>query len=221
MQKKPGANRVNKGHRQVYDIVDTHLTVNIQLQLLTIVTGQEVSGKSYLINGLINFLVSYNSIFGFTAFNVKGQTLHSVFQLPIRGKKNGDLKDPCLQTLPENITGLKYIITDEFSVLGKAMFGWIYRRCRQATGKMDELLLIVNLFGETEQLPPISYKLLYCSNPTSETAMHGFCVHKEFKTVIKLHENKRASAKSPAYFGQLLVSLRNGDTTKHGGLKTA
>ena len=141
-----------------------------------IVTGQAGSGKSYLINGLKNLLTSschITAFFGVAAFNVKGQTLHSLFQLPIRGKKNGDLKGPSLQRLQENVTGIKYIIIDEFSVIGQAMFGWIDRRCRQGTGKMDELFGGINviLFVDTAQLPPISDKLLYFSNPTSETAM--------------------------------------------------
>ena len=29
------------------------------------------------------------------------------------------------------------MIIDEFSVIGLTLFGWINRRCRQATGKVD------------------------------------------------------------------------------------
>ena len=104
--------------------------------------------------------------FGIAAFNVKGQRFHSLCQLPIKGKKEGVLKGPALQRLQENLVNVQYIIIDEFSVLGQRMFGWIDRRCRQATGEMDQLFGSLNIlmFGDTAQLPPISDKVLPTSN---------------------------------------------------------
>ena len=148
----------NTEQRQVYDIVSLHLVSQKAIQLLMIVTGQAGSGKSYLINGikqLLSELCIITSYFGIAAFNVKGQILHSLFQLPIRGKRNGELKGTAFQRLQENLANVQYIIIDEFSVLGQKMFGWIDHRYRQGTGNMDQLFggLNVLLFGDMAQLP--------------------------------------------------------------------
>ena len=60
-----------------------------QLPLLLIITGLAGSGKSYVIDALKNLLQNSCKVcayFGIAAFNVKGQTIHSLLQLPIREK---------------------------------------------------------------------------------------------------------------------------------------
>lgn len=44
-------------------------------------------------------------------------------QLPIRGRKNGPLKSSALARLQGDLKGVKYVIIDEFSVIGQKMFG--------------------------------------------------------------------------------------------------
>ena len=123
-----------------YDIVGRHYTDQTDEALLMMITGQGGSGKSYVINALKSLLGStciVTSYFGIAAFNVDGVTLHSLLRLPIRGKYNCDLKGQALAKLQETMKEIKYIIIDEFSVIGQQMMGWIDRHLRQASGLMD------------------------------------------------------------------------------------
>ena len=61
------------------------------------------------------------------------------------------------------LNGIEYIVIDEYSMLGQTTFGWIDRRCRQATGFLDKLLggKSLILFGDPGQLPPVGDKPLF------------------------------------------------------------
>jgi len=56
-----------------------------------------------------------------------------------------------------------YIVIDEFSMLGQTTFGWIDKRCRQATGFHDKLFgwKSVLLISDPAQLPPVGDKPLF------------------------------------------------------------
>ena len=132
-----------------------------ELPLLLIITGLASSGKSYVIDALKNLLQDSCKVcayFGIVAFNVKGQTIHSLLQLPIRGKKSSDLKGQSLKKLQDNMSGIKCIIVDEYSVIGQKLFGWIHRRCKQATGCQNIPFrgISIILVGDIGQLPPVT-----------------------------------------------------------------
>ena len=123
-----------------YSIIQSHQSM-MEKPLYIMITGQGGSGKSFVINAVRSLLQSkciVASCFGIAAFNIQGVTLHSLLRLPIRGKNNCDLKGTALAKLQMRLKDVKYIIIDEFSVIGQKMLGWIDRRCRQATGEMDK-----------------------------------------------------------------------------------
>ena len=102
-----------------------------------VLTGLGGSGKSFVIQAVTDFLNEQCKVcayFGIAVFYVKGTTLLSLLQLPIRGKKYGPLKSSALTRLQGDLKGVKYLIIDEFSVIGQKMFGWINKRCKEATG---------------------------------------------------------------------------------------
>ena len=83
-----------------YNLVFTHYTQSIDEQLLLIATGLAGSGKRYAIDAVRNLLQDKCKVlayFGVTAFNVQGQTLHSLLKLPKRGNRSGDLKGLALK----------------------------------------------------------------------------------------------------------------------------
>ena len=129
---------LNYAQHLTYTIVFDHYLENSENQLLLIITGPAGSGKSSVIDAIKNLLKQHCKVcifFGMAAFNVKGQTLHSLLQLPIRGKKCAELKGQSLQRLQNQLEGIQYLIIDEYSVIGQKMLGWISRHCKQATGK--------------------------------------------------------------------------------------
>lgn len=129
-------NSLNHAQRMAYDIVQQHFLFGDE-QLFMIITGLAGSGKSYVIDAIKSLLKQNCKVcafFGIAAFNIGGMTLHSLLQLPIKGKKNCPLQSSALSRLQRDLDSVKYLIIDEFSVIGQKMFAWINRRCKQATG---------------------------------------------------------------------------------------
>lgn len=94
--------------------------------------------------------------------------MHSLLQLPIKGKKNGPLNSTALAKLQHDLNGVRYLIIDEFSVIGQKMFAWINRRCKQATSCTTVPFggISIILVGDIAQLPPITDQVLYLTpNP--------------------------------------------------------
>ena len=60
--------------------------------------------------------------FGVAAFNEGGTTLHSPLQLPMKARRNFPLQSPALSKLQKDLNSVKYLIIDEFSVIGQKMF---------------------------------------------------------------------------------------------------
>lgn len=128
--------KMNVNQRAAFNIIRDHYLNADNSQLLLMITGLGGSGKSFVIEAvrtLRNEKCTVCAFFGIAAFNIKGTTLHSLLQLPIQGKRNGPLKSSALAKLQTDLNGMRYLIIDEFSVIGQKMFAWINRRCKEAT----------------------------------------------------------------------------------------
>ena len=103
-------------------------------------------------------------------FNVNGKTLHSLLQLPIKGKRNGALKSVALAKLQNDFQKIEYLIIDEFSVTGQKMVAWINRRCKEASGRSSLPFggISIILVGDIAQLPPITDQVIYHNKPKSD-----------------------------------------------------
>ena len=126
-------NNLNKEQLRGFNTVKDHFQQDNLEPLLMIITGIAGSGKSYLINcikKLIGDKCLLTAFFGIAAFNINGKTIHSTLQLPIKNKRNHELKGNSLKKIQEDLDGVKYIIIDEFSTVGQKMLGWIDSRCR-------------------------------------------------------------------------------------------
>lgn len=213
--------KMNYNQRVAFNIIRDHSLGNTSDQLFMIIlTGLGGSGKSFVIQAvtdLLNEQCKVCAYFGIAAFNIKGTTLHSLLQLPIRGKKNGPLKSSALARLQGDLKGVKYLIIDEFSVIGQKMFGWINKRCKEATGHTTVPFggISVILVGDIGQLPSISDKVIYHTKPANEIALEGYCMYQRFQTVVKLEKNERAKGTNIAQqqFRDLQTRARDGDSS--------
>ena len=210
--------KLNEKQALVYSIVSTHLSGTVLKPLYMMITEQGGSGKSYIINALKSLLGNnciVTSFFGIAAFNINGVTLHSLLKLPIRGVRNYDLKGPALSNLQMRLKDVKYIIIDEFSVIGQNMFGWIDKRCCQVTGSLEETFggISVILVGDIAQLPPVSDKPLYHPVPINSTALMGYYAYQKFTTVVKLQQNQRVTNQTQNHFKNMLIRLRDGESS--------
>ena len=205
--------------RQAYNMIHSH---SKQLcpkdALLLIIIGVAGTGKSYLINAIRNLLQQacvVTATTGKASYNINGSTIHSLLKLPVGLRRNKDLTGQALLTLQNDLKDINYIIIDEYSMMGQTMFGWVDRRCRQATGMNHKLFggKSIILFGDPGQLPPVCDKPLYHSKPSTSVGEQGHLAYFMFVNVVKLSVNQRVQGLTlqQTQFRDLLQHLRSGD----------
>ena len=102
-------------------------------------------------------------------------------------------------------------------MLGQVAFGWIDKRCKQATGYNDKVFggKSLILTGDPGQLPPVADKPLYHAKPSSAFGEQGFQAYQLFDKVVKLTVNQGVQGKTSEQvcFRELLLRLRKGEST--------
>jgi ATP-dependent exoDNAse (exonuclease V) alpha subunit len=102
-------------------------------------------------------------------------------------------------------------------MLGQVTFGWIDKRCKQATGFHNKILggKSLILFGDPGQLPPVADKPLSHAKPSSAVGEQGFQTYRMSDKVVKLTVNHRVQGMSAEQiqFRELLLRLRKGEST--------
>ena len=96
-------------------------------------SGTAGTGKLYLIGCLAKLLQTAVKIMaptGVAAFNIHGYTLHSLLHLQTRGVFK-DLQGESLNDLQKSMNGVKYIVIDVMSMVGRKMFGEVDKKLRQ------------------------------------------------------------------------------------------
>ena len=185
-----------------------------------IINGVAGTGKSYLINAIRNLLQSRCAVTATTgkaAYNISSVTIHSLLKLPIGSRGNKDLTGQSLCRLQESLNNINCIIIVEYSMLGQVTFGWMDKRCKQATGYNDKVFggKSLILTGDPGQLPPVADKPLYHAKPSNAVGEQGFQAYHMFDKVVKLTVNQRVQGMTPeqVQFRDLLLRLRKGKST--------
>ena len=147
-------NSLNQAQKMAYDIAEQHVLFGKE-QVFMIITGLVGSGKSYLIDAIRFLLKDTCKVCAFSVLRLLMTILHSLLQLPIKGRRNFPLQSSALSKLQKDLNSVKYLIIDEFSVIGQKMFAWINRLRKQATGlilcgnKLPNCLLSLTKFCTT------------------------------------------------------------------------
>ena len=188
-----------------YDIVKTHFddTSAEREPLCLIINGVAGTGKSYFINAIRNLLQSKCAITATTgkaAYNIRGVTVHSLLKLPIGSRGNKDLTGQYLRRLQDSLSEIGYIIIDEYPMLGQVTFGWIDKRCKQATGYNDKAFggKSLILTGDPGQLPPVANKPLHHAKPSNAVGEQGYQAYHMFDKVVKLTVNQHVQGMTSA-----------------------
>ena len=213
--------RLTTMQQKAYNIIQTHYMVsksgNKIDSLNLIIIGEAGTGKSFLIFAIRSLLQDCcytTATTGKAAYNINGITIHSLLKLPLSKRMSKSLTGEALMTLQKKLGLVKYIIIDEYSMLGQKTLAWIDRRCRQATGKVNDVFggISIILVGDPAQLPPVADKPLYHSSPDDTLSEEGFYAYSMFTKVIKLDRNMRVFGLpfEQKQFLDLLSSLRNG-----------
>jgi ATP-dependent exoDNAse (exonuclease V) alpha subunit len=154
---------------------------------------------------------------GKAACNIGGVTLHSTLCI-FSGNRDKQLKGMQLQSLQEKFKSIKYLIVDEYSMVGCKMLSVIDDRLRQIKCKPTTLFggLSVLLVGDSKQLPPVLDTPLW--NNTSKSndvkVKQGLAAFSCFESVVVLDEIVRQEGADQVRFRDLLNRLRLGQATE-------
>ncbi|XP_065837259.1 ATP-dependent DNA helicase pif1-like [Oscarella lobularis] len=206
-----------------YDIVRSHNELTKSgfecKPLRMIVCGSAGTGKSYLINCIKEMLGSECILAaptGVAAFNIGGQTLHSLLRIPLQKTSFSDVQGPSLRDLQERFEDVRYLIIDKMSMVGRHQLSLIHRRLCQALpqGACESFGGIsVIFFGDMGQLPPVGDSPLYRSAATEGSATNqGRQLYMTFDVVVQLTKIIRQSGNDELQikFRDALQRLRDG-----------
>ncbi|CAM9347424.1 unnamed protein product [Ectocarpus sp. 12 AP-2014] len=126
-------------------------------------------------------------------FLIAGSTLHSLLRLPVRQAWN--LHGQSLKALQNSLTGVKYIIIDELSMVSQSQMAWVDRRLRQGTA-VDEPFggILVIMTGDLGQLRPVGGTPLNKQNPTAALNIEGYAAYSLFQDIFILDRVQRQTA---------------------------
>ena len=214
---------MNRLQRLAFDLAISMVTANSGLGDAMLMLGGPGTGKSFVINAIsarCDELFGQGSVkllapTGTAAFNIKGETYHSVLKI---GRSSILKPSPSLlKELQTTFRDVKVVIIDEVSMIGKQAPGSIDRRLRQAMMKDETSTcwggLVVILVGDFQQLPPVLDSMVYTSpkEREAEIKLYGHNVYRSIIKVILLQESKRQD--DPAFVG-LLQAVASGEITK-------
>ena len=116
---------------------------------------------------------------GTAGFNVGGETLHSLFNLPVPTNPNNpaaEMSGDQLAIIQFNFKETKILIVDEKSMISTIMLYQIDERLKQAFPENAHLPfggISVVIMGDFSQLPPVKFKALFDDKQTSRFAAEG------------------------------------------------
>ena len=191
-------------------------------QLKMIVTGSGGTGKSFLIQNIVNYARHYyadnaggkygpvlvTAYTGAAAYNVNGVTLHSAFKLKKTNKENERTGSRKEQALQSELRGVRVLIIDEYSMVSPAVLHQVHTACIQARlGDVTKRFcgIHVIMFGDFYQLPPVAQQSLYV-----ESNHAGRKIWEEFDHAIELTEQQR---QTEGRFIEILNNCRLGQLT--------
>ncbi|KAK3918288.1 ATP-dependent DNA helicase pfh1 [Frankliniella fusca] len=182
---------------------------------------QTGTGKSLIIRAMMNKVqtsLGHDSILvlaptGIAALNIDGFTIHSKLHINT-SKEFTDLNNLAARKFCTDMKNVRFIVIDEYSMVGCKMLGMIDRRLKQATGNYAENFggLCVFFFGDIRQLPPVLDLPVY-SNVTSHDLlkMHGKFVWDSITCSVILTEVFR---QNDEHFKKVLKNISIGEATE-------
>lgn len=78
---------------------------------------------------------------GSAALNVEGNTIHSALHIPIRAAEFSNLSGAEERKFYDDMENVRFLIIDEYSMIGLSLLGMIEQRCAQANPRSKEVQL--------------------------------------------------------------------------------
>ena len=182
----------------------------------TLIQGKAGTGKSLVIHyitsilfeklGAESFLLLAPT--GVAACNIEGHTLHS--KLLIADQALTSITPKTEERLQKEFAKLKFVIIDEFSMIGCNMLSMIDQRLRQITAKTHRSFggLYVYMFGDIKQLPPVKDKPLFMQELSNmPSSLAGRLLFTTFDKYCVLQESMRQQGVEQNQFRNFLDRL--------------
>ncbi|HEU0256567.1 MAG TPA: AAA family ATPase [Microbacteriaceae bacterium] len=183
------------------------------------VTGRAGTGKSTLLNHLAWHSEKQLVICaptGVAALNVGGQTIHSLFRLPIGVIADHELDQP--RALRSLLNTIDMLVVDEVSMVDADLLDAVDRSLRQARQRAAEPFggVQVVLFGDPYQLAPVPGR-----DPAARAYFADayrsrwfFDAHVWSETTLRIVELSQVHRQSEREFTDMLDAVRHGRVTK-------
>jgi hypothetical protein len=212
--------KLNKDQLFAYKVIDYNYKNNNQL--LMIISGDAGTGKSFAINSISYLLkekLKKAAPTGKAALLINGETIHSLFNLPVTNNKNkyNKLEGNKLKELQMNFSNIDFIIIDENSIVSQDILAKIHLRLQEA--KLNNNLfgnVSIILIGDINQIVPFQGSPLYNTDISNNMDNLGYKIYQEFKDVIKFTELVRqlkSNDEDQNTFLNILPRLRDGECT--------
>lgn len=148
---------------------------------------------------------------GVSAVLINGKTLHSVFKIS-KGKDYKPLNGERARTLCNTLKDVKFIILDEFSMIGCSTLAMINRRCKEATGNFNEDFggKHILLLGDIKQLPAVKEYSFFSKTQNSVMGKEGKTLIKNFQKTFFL---KTCHRQQDVQFLNVLDNISEGKST--------
>jgi len=155
---------------------------------------------------------------GSSALNANGRTIHSGLRLVFDNVNRDvvDLKGESLHLFQEKNKNMKFLVLEEYSMIGTRLFNIINRRCMQMKSNTEPFGgLRVFMFGDLFQLPPVGDTPLYNMNvdPDKTFAYSGSLL---FKSLVRTKFFSGYHRQNDRCFVEFLENLSCGIVTQSG-----
>ena len=193
------------------------------------ISGRAGCGKTYFLNcvsqyaqrvGGLNFLLKAAPT-GTAAFLIGGDTLHSMFRLPLQASTKKDIPDLNVDSLDELQTRFKdckMLVIDEKSMVGLYMMYQIDKRLKEIKSMDSDIPfggLSVVLMGDFAQLPPVGDKPMFTSEGKLLLCQsRGKMLFHLFNRTIIFDEIMRQQGDDQKEFRNVLDRLADGNFNK-------
>lgn len=216
---------LNPSQREVLDVLRNQILDPNYHTKCVIVQGKAGTGKSVVIRSMCRLIEgTYRGHAGIhqvlaptgaAAVNIDGKTIHSFFRIPVYGAL-APLNGTNLSNFQLQLRDTKYIIIDEYSMVGMRLLNKIHVRLCEGKSNSNEPFggCCVYLFGDLRQLPPVNDIPIY-SEPTDDFSRFGVRLVNSFTKKIVLSVQHRQGP-DQQHFKQVLDGLATGTVTREG-----
>ena len=235
--------QLNKNQREIFEkiinVIEGQEKKIVETPIISFCSGVGGTGKSFLIDCLRDFIIIkyshketdkkfFSSVLvaaptGIAAFNVRGQTCHKLFKLPILNNSSvyWNLSPDERKALRSLMESVKLIIIDEISMVSNVLLTMIHDRLSSAISEKDGISPFGGknflVFGDLLQLKPVladfCFEILKNKDKKkifgSIELKHNLWDHFDY---VELTENQRQ--KSDPHYADLLNRARIGIPTQ-------